>query len=113
MLMADRTVTVLTLVFDPDTGSDRTIETALTGVSLFAQAIAGTADGGLVASSLYRCRIPAALCGGYEAPGAYAGTGWTLRRGDKLRLDTGEEVTVLAVHDNRRGHNPHIYVEAS
>lgn len=111
--MADRSVTVLNLVFDPDTGGDNTVKTALSGVSLFAQTIAGAADSGLVASSLYRCRIPAALCGGYVEPGAYAGTGWTLRRGDKLRLETGDEITILAVHDNRRGHNPHIYVEAS
>lgn len=111
MLGCTETVTITHFSLDPQSGADTQAETVLTGVSWYGQVKAAAGAGGLTACTVYKIRIPAALCGGYTPPEAFSDAGWTLCPGDKVRHGS-TQATVLAVHDNLRGRVPHLYVEA-
>ena len=102
MLGCDKEVTVTHLSYDGD--ADRYVSTVqmFKGCSWYSQLKCTASAGGLLGASVYRCRIPATSLNGEPAIAA----------GDKITCGS-VSATVLAVHDNRRGQCPHIYVEAS
>ena len=112
MLNATKTVKVTNLWDDSAADTERETVTLLRGCSWHEQYRAAPGTGGLTASGVVKVRIPAQLTAGYTPPDQYVGTGWTLRPGDRLTCD-GRTATVLAVHDNRAGALPHLYVEAN
>ena len=112
MLNATKTIMVTNLWYDSEKRADRKTVTSLCGCSWHEQYRATPGTGGLTASGVVKVRIPAEQTAEYTPPDRYTGTGWTLRPGDRLQCDW-RTVTVLAVHDNRAGALPHIYVEAS
>lgn len=134
-LIADKTIKVCNLRYDPDTDEETEVATELSGVSVHAKTVASAAADGLHAASLAQIRIFAdtSLCAPLTRPGAAfpapdkfvepsewasldavsAALTWTLRPGDHIEY-AGQRMTILAVHDNRGSRrNPHWYVEAS
>ena len=101
MLLADKTVTITHLAYDGKTDTDVKTETVLHGCSWQAQHGSRIGTGTQTAALLVRCRIPAAALHGQEL---------ALAPGDTIACGA-ETAAVLAVHDNRRGRLPHIYVE--
>lgn len=129
MLKAVETVTIINRTTEK--GLDTYHCHILHGVSWYAQNKYTPDTGGLKASKLYKIRIPASLLTGYLDPDQYTGAAekaalWTLAPGDKILLGEKESVTgaefaalarastactVLDVHKNLYGMNPHFYVE--
>lgn len=133
-LLADKTITVVNLHYDPEADTEQEISTILVGVSVHARTVATASADGLNAASIAQIRIfaghtraatrsaRAALVYAddkYLAPdewaaqdAAAAASAWTLRPGDHIEYQ-GQRMTILAVHDNRQSRrNPHWYVEA-
>lgn len=133
-LLADKTITVRNLRYDPETDTEAEITTRLEGCSVHAKTVANATADGLAAASLAQIRIfvghslaatqsaseaPAPADGKFLAPAAWAAQSaaaaadaWTLRPGDHIEYQ-GQRMTILAVHDNRGARrNPHWYVEA-
>lgn len=133
-LLADKTITVYNLRYDPEEDTETEISTILVGVSVHAKTVAAASADGLSAASVSQIRIFAGHTRAatqsargtlayaddkYLAPNeweaqdaAAAANAWTLRPGDHIEVD-GQRMTILAVHDNRQGRqNPHWYVEA-
>ena len=133
-LLADKTITVYNLRYDPETDTEAEISTILTGVSVHQRTVANAAADGLNAASVSQIRIFAGRTRAatqsvrgtlayadskYLAPSEWSAKGaaaaadaWTLRPGDIVEYN-GQRMTILAVHDNRSGRiNPHWYVEA-
>lgn len=133
-LLADKTITVCNLRYDPETDTEAEITTRLEGCSVHAKTVANATADGLAAASLAQIRIfaghtlaatqsasetPAPADGKFLAPAAWAAQSaaaaadaWTLRPGDHIEYH-GQRMTILAVHDNRGARrNPHWYVEA-
>lgn len=133
-LLADKTITVRNLRYDPETDTEAEITTRLEGCSVHAKTVANATADGLAAASLAQIRIfaghtlaatqsasetPAPADGKFLAPAAWAAQSaaaaadaWTLRPGDHIEYH-GQRMTILAVHDNRGARrNPHWYVEA-
>ena len=133
-LLADNTITVRNLRYDPEADTETEISTTLVGVSVHAQTVATAGADGLNAASIFQIRIfaghtrvatqsaRAALAyaedkylasAEWEALDATsAANAWTLRPGDHIDC-CGQQLTILAVHDNRgKRRHPHWYVEA-
>lgn len=133
-LLADKTITVANLRYDPEEDTEQEISTTLVGVSVHARTVATVSADGLNAASIAQIRIFAGHTRAatqsargtlayaddkYLAPdkwaaqdAAAAANAWTLRPGDHIEYQ-GQRMTILAVHDNRQGRrNPHWYVEA-
>lgn len=133
-LLADKTITVYSLRYDPEADTEQEISTTLVGVSVHARTVATASADGLNAASIAQIRIfvghtraatqsargtLAYADDKYLAPdqwaaqdAAAAANAWTLRPGDHIEYQ-GQRMTILAVHDNHQGRrNPHWYVEA-
>lgn len=133
-LLADKTITVRNLRYDPETDTEAEITTRLEGCSVHAKTVANATADGLAAASLAQIRIfaghtlaapqsaakaPVPAEGKFIVPAAWAAQSaaaasdtWTLRPGDHIEYQ-GQRMTILAVHDNRGARrNPHWYVEA-
>ena len=133
-LLADKTITVRNLRYDPETDTEAEITTRLEGCSVHAMTVANATADGLAAASLAQIRIfaghtlaatqsaseaPIPADDKFLAPAAWAAQSaaaaadtWTLRPGDHIEYQ-GQRMTILAVHDNRGARrNPHWYVEA-
>lgn len=133
-LLADKTITVRNLRYDPETDTEVEITTRLEGCSVHAKTVANATADGLAAASLAQIRIFAGhtLAATQSASEAHVPAGdkflapaawavqsaaaaadtWTLRPGDHIEYQ-GQRMTILAVHDNRGARrNPHWYVEA-
>lgn len=133
-LLADKTITVRNLRYDPETDTEAEITTRLEGCSVHAKTVANATADGLAAASIAQIRIfaghtlaapqsaakaPVPAEGKFIVPAAWAAQSaavasdtWTLRPGDHIEYQ-GQRMTILAVHDNRGARrNPHWYVEA-
>lgn len=133
-LLADKTITVRNLRYDPETDTETETATRLEGCSVHARAVASATADGLAAASIAQIRIfaghtlaapqsaakaPVPAEGKFIVPAAWAAQSaaaaadtWTLRPGDHIEYQ-GQRMTILAVHDNRGARrNPHWYVEA-
>ena len=124
-LLADKTITVRNLRYDPETDTEAEITTRLEGCSVHAKTVANATADGLAAASIAQIRIFAGhtLAAPQSAAKAHvpaegkfivpaAADTWTLRPGDHIEYQ-GQRMTILAVHDNRGARrNPHWYVEA-
>lgn len=133
-LLADKTITVRNLHYDPETDTETAVSTLLKGCSVHAKTVASATADGLAAASIAQIRIfaghtlatPQSVTDAavpaeskYLAPvewsaqsAAAATDTWTLRPGDHINYE-GQQMTVLAVHDNRGARrNPHWYIEA-
>lgn len=133
-LLADKTITVRNLRYDPETDTEAEITTRLEGCSVHAKTVANATADGLAAASIAKIRIfaghtlaapqsaakaPVPAEGKFIVPAAWAAQSaavasdtWTLRPGDHIEYQ-GQRMTILAVHDNRGARrNPHWYVEA-
>lgn len=100
MLICNETVTVTHIAYNCDTGEDEELTSTLPGVSWYGKYRASPVTGGLHGTSVYQCRVPDASAEGLE-----------IAPGDKITCGN-VTATVTAVHDNRRGQNPHLYIEA-
>ena len=100
MLACNETVTVTHIAYNGITGKDEERTCTLSGVSWYGKYRAAADTGGMHGAAVYQCRVPEQAARGLE-----------LVPGDKI---THGAVTaaVTAVHDNRRGQNPHWYIEA-
>lgn len=133
-LLADKTITVRNLRYDPETDTETETATRLEGCSVHARTVANATADGLAAASIAQIRIfaghtlaatqiaaktPVPAEGKFIVPAAWAAQSaaaaadtWTLRPGDHIEYQ-GQRMTILAVHDNRGARrNPHWYVEA-
>lgn len=133
-LLADKTITVRNLRYDPETDTEAEITTRLEGCSVHAKTVANATADGLAAASIAQIRIfaghtlaapqsaakaPVPAEGKFIVPAAWAAQSavaasdtWALRPGDHIEYQ-GQRMTILAVHDNRGARrNPHWYVEA-
>ena len=133
-LLADKTITVRNLRYDPETDTETETAPRLEGCSVHARTVANATADRLAAASIAQIRIfaghtlaapqsaakaPVPAEGKFIAPAAWAAQSaaaaadtWTLRPGDHIEYQ-GQRMTILAVHDNRGARrNPHWYVEA-
>lgn len=134
-LCANQTLVVRNLFSDIENDEETEISTILVGCSVHQKTVANATSEGLATASIAQIRI---FAGGHTLaatqsaraalvpadnkfvdPSDWAAQSavsaadtWTLRPGDKVEV-AGKAMTILAVHDNRRGGRfPHWYVEA-
>lgn len=100
MLICNETVGITHIAYNSDTGEDEEFTSTLSGVSWYGKYRASPDTGGMHGAAVYQCRIPEAAAQRLE-----------IAPGDKITCGN-VTATVTAVHDNRRGQNPHWYIEA-